>query len=143
LSHWYVRKIDPQFFYPTTAKDQKQDYRKDHEWEKKIYARIKNDYYRPASELFVVFDPTKLDFADHIMIWSRIDYLMSLDEPEKMGKFLEIYKTFPYITGMSETNVLEFQEKAFKEAWGFDYDTLDKKWVSWVLKNYRNVKKRK
>jgi hypothetical protein len=140
LTHWYVRRIDPKFFNPTTAPGQKFDYRKDHEWEKKVYARIKNDYYRPARELLDVFDPKDMDFADHMMAWSRVDYLLTLGN-EKAGKYMEIMNGLPWTSGTGNEQVIEVQKKALREAWNLDHDTLDKKWTAWVLKKYKNYKK--
>ncbi|MFH1999341.1 MAG: hypothetical protein ABIK28_06655 [Planctomycetota bacterium] len=119
LTHWYCRKIDPEFYSPMNMADQKMDVRKDSEWEKKVYARVKNDYFRPAGEIIVINDPREMDFADHMMAWSRVDYLLSLGS-EKAGKFMWIINELPYDDRNTFEDVLKSQEKAMKEAWDLD-----------------------
>jgi hypothetical protein len=136
LKHWYVRRIDPTKFLPTTAEGQKYDYRRDHEWEKKVYARIKNDYYRSAREILAITDPREMDFADHMMTWSRVDYLLTLGG-EKTGVFMDVMNRLTWASANDKEKMLVQQEKALKEAWGLDPETLDERWTAWVLKNYR------
>ena len=142
LKHWYLRRINPEFFNPTTAPGQKLDYRQDHEWNKKVYSRIRQDYFRPARELLAVFDPKEMDFADHMMVWSRVDYLLTLGN-KKAGRYMEIMKTVPWVAGKGPKDILAVQEEALMEAWGLDPDTLDEKWTRWVLKEYKNFEKRR
>jgi len=136
LAHWYVRRIEPRSFSPTTAKDQKLDYRKDHEWEKNVLARVKARYFKPGSELLVIRDPNEMDYYDHVMAWSRVDYLLSLGN-EGVATYMRIMNEIPSKQGIAEKEILAYQERALKEAWNVDPDSLDAQWSKWVLKTYR------
>ncbi|MEW6743161.1 MAG: hypothetical protein AB1486_10420 [Planctomycetota bacterium] len=142
LTHWHTRRVDPTFFNPTTAPGQEYDRRQDSEWEKKVYARVKQDYFRPARELLEIMDPAQMDFADHLMAWSRVDYLLTLGN-EKIAKYMDIMNRLPWSQDTTPERVLELQKQALKEAWGFDPDTLDESWTKWVLQTYKGAARKR
>lgn len=140
LVHWYSRRIDPEFYSPINMAEQKMDTRKDYKWEKKVLARVKNDYFRPAEELLKIDDPREMEHADHMMSWSRVDYLLSLG-PEKVGKFMWTINELPWSNSVTFEDVLRSQDKALKEAWGLDAISLDEQWAEWVLKEYKKKRR--
>ena len=136
LAHWTTRRLDPTFFSPTVPDGQDADYRRDPEWEDKVYARVKNDYWPKSSELMTIAEPGDMKFADHLMSWSRMDFLLSR-ESGKPGLYLDRVKSLPWRADLSFDDVREAQERGMEEAWGLDYDTLDAEWAEWVKKAYR------
>jgi hypothetical protein len=142
LTHWYVRRIDPSLFFPTLAPDQDCDFRSDPDWEKKVLARVKKEYFPPSSELLAAKDAEDMDFYDHMMAWSRVDYLLSL-EPERTGRFMWLMNELSFDPNRSFDEILACQEKALSEAYSLDAASLDVKWSQWVLENYKSSKRRR
>ncbi|MHC4943697.1 MAG: hypothetical protein ACYTG7_11830 [Planctomycetota bacterium] len=140
LTHWYVRRIDPALFFPTLAPDQDCDFRRDPEWEKKVYSRVKKDYFRPASELLAAAEAKDMDFYDHMMAWSRVDHLLSFG-PDRAGKFMWLMNDLDYDPNRTFEEILKCQEKALGEAYGLDAESLDAQWSQWVLENYKTSKR--
>ena len=73
---------------------------------------------------------------------SEMDYLLTLGS-QKAGKYMEVMKGLSWETGKRTADLLAQQEKALREAWNLDSDTLDRQWTAWVLKEYKNPSKRR
>ncbi|MFQ5505525.1 MAG: hypothetical protein ACE5F1_12110 [Planctomycetota bacterium] len=137
LAHWYARRIDPRFNNLGQDKEYQADAKKYDDWARKVRARVKFDYFTPMAKMlrWVNYDAFKFD--DHMMAWSRIDYLMSLGD-EKLRVFLNTMKSRFYPEGSAPglEQVLAQQEKALELAFGTDADGLDRLWKAYVLRVY-------
>lgn len=140
-AHWKTRRLDPTYFSPTVAAGQEADTRKDSEWEDKVYGRVKNDYYPKARELMGKLDPRDFQFADHLMAWSRVDYLLSLEDG-RPGVYMDQMKALSWESGRNPDSVRETQDRALQEAWGLDPETFDQDWAEWVLETYHPRKRK-
>ena len=144
LAHYTTRKIDPTYFSPTVAEGQDADSRSDPEWEKKVYARVKHDYYPSSADLMVKGDPREFEFADHLMSWSRIDFLFQRKGAQP-GRYMFQMKNVPSRTSITMAEVCANQESALEAGFGLDYAALDREWAAWVAREYhpRRLAKRK
>ena len=138
VSHWYLRNIDPTEHCFTGLKDRSNTKRYDPKWDVKIRQRLKHKDFTPAAKVTKYMAFEDLTFGDHMAIWSRIDYLMSLGD-EKFAKFMDIMKNrIPVEAGQIPTarDVLAQQDRALQQAYGFDWATLDGQWQVYVRKTY-------
>ena len=75
--------------------------------------------------------------ADQMMIWSRVDYLMSRPE-EEFVTFMAVLKDHPRTPdwSFSPEQVLERQAKALASGFQLDAAGFDEAWSEWMLDTY-------
>lgn len=135
LAHHATRRLDPTYFSPTVVEGQEADSRLDANWEDKVYARVKHQYYPTSAELLTKGDPREFAFADHLMAWSRVDFLFQRPGGQP-GKYLCRMKSVSWHANLTIEDVCAVQEVALEEGFGLDYETLDEEWAAWVRKAY-------
>lgn len=137
LAHWFERQIDPKLNHFGSLKDNEITLTKEWEWRPKIRARVGFDLFPTFAKMVAWKDPAELAFADHMMVWSRIDFLASLGE-EKLGAFLEAIKGKQDSYGNPPTPeaLQKLQIDAIQTIYGFDPDGFDAAWKKWVLAKY-------
>jgi hypothetical protein len=137
LAQWYARRIDPRFNNYDRPPGGEPDSRTAWDWEPKVVALVRFDHVRSFAELTSWFDYASYSFADYMISWSRVDYLMSLGD-ERFSIFMHRMKT-PIMDGRtlpSRESVLALQDLAIKEAWNTDLATMDRNWRAYVLEHY-------
>jgi hypothetical protein len=71
------------------------------------------------------------------MTWSRVDFLLAQGD-EKYGRYLNRLKSLPN-NGAPAQMILDRQDQALREVYGFDADGFDAAWVAWVKQNYERA----
>ncbi len=136
LAHWFERRISPRCNSFTRSEGAAPI--DDHEWRWKLETRklFKTQKYTPFSELYKWRDFGQLEFNDHVMIWSRWDYLMSLGK-DKFAKFMKLAKgqVDPTTASISK-DIVEGTRDALQKAYGLTPLTLDERWKQWVEDTY-------
>ncbi len=137
VAHWYSRRIDPQYISFSGMNEDVAAARREWDWPPKIRARLKFDHYTKADELMSRFDFAKMSFADHMMAWSRVDYLFSLGD-EGIAKFTKMMKGKIPMAGATPTHdeILARQKDALLAAFGLDAAGLDEAWKKHVMAKY-------
>ena len=138
LAQWYLRRVDPRFNNYDRPPDGKPDGRAAWDWEPTVRSLVKFDHVRPIEEMISWFDYAPYKFTDYIVNWSRVDYLMTLGD-ECLSVYMHRMKT-PITDGRtlpSRAAVLELQNQAIEEAWGFDLATFDRRWRKYVTAKYK------
>lgn len=133
VAHWYRRRVDPDYNSITGLPENQWSLLHDADWEAKARGRVNTGAFAPASELLRWQLSDLNDFHKHVMMWSRADFLMSLGS-EKYGRYLRLLKELP--TASQRDAVLAQQDKALREAYGFDEAGFDSAWTGWVTANY-------
>lgn len=136
LAHYFERLISPQYNSYTrsegsTAIDTKR-------WRFDFEARrmLGTDKYQPFSVVYQWRDFGEMDFEDHVMVWSRWDYLLSLGQ-EKFATFMRTVKgRVDATTGVSQDQLVEATRKALQEAYQLSPLSLDERWQEFVKANY-------
>jgi hypothetical protein len=141
LAHWYVRRINPRFVLTSDPRVYDIDPKRAWTWATRVRQRVKFDHFPPADELLRWDDPTRLSFIDHMMVWSRVDYVLSLGDGG-VRRYMDLMKG--PIAGANviptRTQVFERQERALREAWELDAAAFDEHWKKYVLTEYRQRK---
>ncbi len=132
-----MREIDEDYPTFSSMKEPVSQVMEEESWGRKVRARVKVDYYPSAQELMRWPRGEKLEFANHTMMWSRVDFLLQ-EHPQAFQRFLSAVKEPIVVPGRAPTDdeIFAQQEAAMKSELGFDGDGFDEAWSRWVLKNY-------
>ena len=152
LAHYYQRKLNPKWNSFDQIKEYGASKRKEWNWKPKVRGRVKHKVFTPFSVVCKWMDYSKIEFLDHLMVWSRMDFLMSLEPEfgeaseatERKRKFATYMNLLSNLVTSDETGwhtpdaaaVLEQQTKAIQAAWGMDPEALDEAWSKFVLEKY-------
>ncbi|RKY21829.1 MAG: hypothetical protein DRQ55_03065 [Planctomycetota bacterium] len=138
LSAWYQRRVNPRFPTFSSMEGSGRLAAKQWNWPPKVRARVKADYYPTLDEMLGWRRSDVHGYADHMLAWSRVDWLMNHDEGA-FGRFMERLKDpLPVEPGVapSEDDVEPRAREALELAWGMTPEQLDAAWAEWVLDTY-------
>lgn len=99
-------------------------------WAPEVRKLVKKDEAADFARLSRINDYVDLEFDDHLVVWSKVDFLIQLD-PKKFGQFVLRIKTQG--TGAA---VADVQRDAFRELYGWTMRQADEAWKEWVLETY-------
>lgn len=136
LAHWYARRVNPDSNNFSKVNDGDVDLRDETNWEPKIRARVKHKYFPTAEQLITREDWTGVTFTETMMMWSRVDYLMSLGDAGFSTFMLGVSGRINDEINPSHATMVNAQSKLLDKAWRLSYTSFDEKWAKWVLKNY-------
>lgn len=136
LAHHFARAISPKQNYFSEDKSYTPDEKDVWNWPPRVRARVKNGVWPRADELFAAAAAGDFRYTDHMMAWSRMDYLLRA-RPAAMGAYLLGVKA-RIAEGRAPTaeEIVAQHERAFTAAFGMDPDGFDAAWTEWVLENY-------
>lgn len=136
LGYWYMRRAHEE--YPTFSllKEPSSQVTSENDWARKVRARVKADVYPSAEDVMHWQQTDVLDFANHTMMWSRVDFLMA-EKREAFGRFLHRLKDPIPLDGRTPAieDVFRRQDEAFA-AEVFAQSDFDEAWKEWVLETY-------
>lgn len=136
LAHWNARRIDPKRNYFTDDRVFGEDDKNIWKWDVKTRKRVDYDYYPAMSKVLTWAAPEELEYTEHMMAWSRVDYLKK-NHPEGFAIFFDMIKGKLVKSGAPTTEDIQARQlEALEAAFGMDPATFDTKWSEWVLKNY-------
>ncbi len=137
LPLWFSRTIDDEFLNFSGKDDAGSTVLKAHEWPRRVRLRVDHDVWPKAEDVCTLMDASGLDFVAHMMVWSRVDFLLAT-APDKFAAFMARMKA-PMTTQArlpTTAEVLERQVSALQAAFGFDYAAFDAAWVAYVKSEY-------
>ena len=138
LAHHFVRQIEPRFNQFTSVKEYSPNDGDNWEWEERIRARVGHHFFPTFSKLMRWTGHSDRKVADHMMMWSRVDYLVQ-EKPDSFASFLDSMTGLVPGKGQlpASEEILALQEKSFLEAFGTSPESFDEQWATWVKKNYK------
>ncbi|MBL8754863.1 MAG: hypothetical protein JNK15_16275 [Planctomycetes bacterium] len=137
FGHWNSRRISGDWSSFDQNEGSTADMKVIEKWN--VYCRglLANDgKFAPFHEAAGWRDFGDIKFNDHVAVWSRIDWLMSMG-PEKWQKFLFAVKGrvdaqwFP-----DQNDLVGAVRTALQQAYGVTTLDFDTKWAAWVKANY-------
>ena len=139
LASWYQRQVDPR--YPTFSglAAGNQLAAEEWDWPPKVRARVKHDYYPSLDAMLGWRLGDTREFADTMMCWSKVDWLMAHDDDHAMGRFVEALKApivAPPDRAPNEDEVEARARQALQDVWGLEPAAFDSAWSQWVLDRY-------
>ncbi len=145
LAHWYARGVFEENNNWSGIYETSSGLRNEWNWVPKIYARVKEDYFPGAAELMAKTDYSQLRFAEHMMIWSRVEYLLTQEDPARFARFLDFLSDrIPEVQPGSlptPEQVLVHQQRAWEAAYELPPEEFDRRWKAWVLKEFKKRKR--
>ncbi len=138
LAHYFERLISPKWNTFDANEGSPGDAKNAWKWAPMARKLINNKKkWAPFSTAYTWRDYGQIEFNDHVMIWSRWDYLMSLG-PEKLGKFMMGVKgrVDPKTYHPDDSDLVGATREALREAYGLSPLNIDEKWAEWVKENY-------
>ncbi len=100
------------------------------EWAPAVRKLVKKGEAADFAKLARLNDYVDLDFDMHLVVWSKMDFLITTDKA-KFGQFITALKSQETGAGMADA-----QRKAFKEVYGWTMRQADEAWKTWVLETY-------
>jgi hypothetical protein len=138
LSHWYSRRVPTEFVNVVAKDDEALNEEQQHEWAPKVRRRAAfSRGWLTFAQLDGLAQHADCSYQAHIMAWSRVDYLMSVDHA-KVGRMLVGLKSLPMATdGTVAPGAVQAQEaRLLAELFGLDGAAFDQRWRDFVLKTY-------
>jgi hypothetical protein len=134
-----VRKIEPRFNQFTSVKEYSPNDGDNWEWEERIRSRVGHDYFPTFAKLMRWTGHGERKVVDHMMMWSRVDYLLE-EKEDAFAAFLDgMAGMVPGHGALPDGDqVLAFQDETFNKAFGVSPDVFDEEWAAWVKKNYKD-----
>ncbi len=135
VAQWFARRVAPEHPVFNVEADGKAERRTQTRWEPIVRAYCKAEQFTPLEELArrQRFDDWK--WIDHVMAWSRVDFMLRRDEGA-LGAFATVFKD-PFDGAVPTPGHLrERQDHALREAVGLDTASFDEDWCAWVLATY-------
>jgi hypothetical protein len=134
IGHWYQRRVDESYDSFPVLQLSQVDLVAGTDWRRKTRARVEAGTWAKAADLVGWRTEDTSAFDRHVMMWSRIDYLLSLGD-ERFAHFLTELKNLP-TTGVTCEQVCSQQLVALQKAYDLDPAAFDAAWCQWVRKTY-------
>jgi hypothetical protein len=142
IAHYYSRQVKTKFVNARITDAESVNRDEQNKWIQKVYRRCRHAGATLTFEqLSGMNDWEKFGFHAHMQSWSRIDYLMSLDQP-KLGMIVDKLKSVPG-TGNWDAQKKQLERmlpKLLFSVLELDGPTFDENWRQWVRKTYAKRK---
>jgi len=136
VGHWFSRRFDPRFHFfsgPDPARNRITD---QWNWAVGVRERVERKVF-PTTEAMLGWTATdELEWADHLVLWSRIDYLMTLDDGSAQKVLRQLKEPLAPGESLDAERLGNRARDAFRSGTGVELDELDARWAEWVLKTY-------
>lgn len=133
IGHWFRRQVSPRFHVFSNSDPATRQSRDQADWAPSVRARVRHGAFPTTEDMLAWSDPNALKWSDHLVLWSRIDYLMSADEGA-FGRLL-VHLKDPLGRRRSEDAIVRARE-ALHLATGMDPAEFDAGWAAWVEATY-------
>lgn len=139
LAHAEVRRIDPRCVNFDRELEARADARVELDWDSIAAGLARHGGARPFAESGRWFDFAPYRFHDHVLAWSRVEFLLARERTRACGearflRFMAQAKAPSLQPGSSdETAILAMQSAALLEVYGFASDAeFDTAWRAWA-----------
>jgi hypothetical protein len=141
MSHWFGRQVDPRWAPYGGGIENTERKETHYEWGPRVRALIDQEACLSWEQMMALEDFSKIPSREHMVLWSRADYLLSRKPEQVRAYLLEVIaggrpdpeKTTPE----QRTQILiERQRRAQQVALGLDAAGLEREWAKWARSNY-------
>ncbi len=137
LTHWFERRVSPKWNSFDQNEGSMADKKTTWKWEPQTRRLLSSKKGSPFAQVYTWRDYGQVGFNDHVLIWSRWDFLMSFGK-EKFAEFmLEVKgRVDPETWLPDDADLVGATRTALQKVYGLTPLTLDPRWRAWVIKNY-------
>jgi hypothetical protein len=137
LGHWFERKNSPK--YNTFDQDEAAPMDPPSKWKWEPYVRqlLLGKKWSKFSSVVKWRHYGDIDFNDHVMVWARVDFMMSFGKQKFRDFMFEIKGRYDHKTGLSiQTDLVGAVREAILKVYGLNLLNFDDKFKEWVVENY-------
>jgi hypothetical protein len=136
LARWFAREVDPRILLYATPPRAALRPEEDSEWPEKVRARVENGAFPTTAEMLDWRDYSGWSFADHMIAWSRVDYLLSRGDGAARRFFMAVHEPVPWIDGR-DAEIAAQLHGALESATGLSPEAIDEAWCKYVKATYK------
>lgn len=136
LARWFAREVDERVLLYATPAGAEVRPEEDSAWPAKVRARVENGAFPATAEMLDWGDYSGWSFADHMIAWSRVDYLLNRGDGAARRFFLAIHEPVPW-TSEREERIAAQRHGALEAATGLSSGAFDEAWCSYVKESYK------
>lgn len=108
------------------------------EWQPRISNLVRNEFFASTEEMLGWTKFEDLDQRDHMIVWSKLDYLLSEVQGDPKAFLTEVCPPLSSASASEAPEVrVQRQTAALAEHFGLTPEQLDQGWSEWVRKTYR------
>jgi hypothetical protein len=136
IAHWFERRVSERFNSYCRDEGAAADPPAKWRWAPEVRRDVLAGKTKPLSELMQWRRYGEIEYDEHMMLWSRWDYLLSLG-PEKFAEFMLLVKGRVDEKWMvDQSDLVGASREALQKAYGLTPLSLDERWAAWVKANY-------
>lgn len=136
IAHWFSREFDPRYHIFSGFDQTKIRLKEEWNWAPLVRKRVEHKAYPTLAEMLLWSDADALEWADHLMLWSRMDHWMAREDGVA-GRLLHALKEPPATPPADTPEARAERARAtIEQTTGSDLEQLDTQWSEWVLKTY-------
>jgi len=137
IAHWFAQRIDPRYHLMATGDAEPRISADEGGWAPPVRARVEHRVFPSTHDMLGWSASTPLEWADHLVLWSRLDYLLAREDGAA-GTFLRQLKEPPAegAAAPTEDERIERARNALAAIADGDLAHFDALWSEWVLKTY-------
>ena len=141
LAHWYTRQVDERWTSANGQTQTKEWKEEDGEWYRRVYDLAKIEFYVDAPTMFGWGEYPDMNERDHLIVWSRVDYLMQLEEGDRK-LFLDVLcqRPPPGASRDRHDHNVQRSTEALQRAFGLTPEEFESNWLEYVLQEYKRRK---
>ncbi len=129
--HLCSRRIDPRFTSGAGYEEGQQVGEDDHEWEGRVLNLARNRFFASAESMFAWEDFAELKQRDHLVAWSKLQYLLTAAQGDRGAFLAAVCRPDPAAAALPAR-----QAAALAEHFQLTPEELDAAWLRWVTKTY-------
>jgi hypothetical protein len=137
FAHWNGRRIDGKWPNFDQNEGSLADMKTTSKW--KPYAKSligKTKKYAPFPTVAKWRDFGDITFNDHVMIFSRMDYLMSMGQKKWQTFLFTVKGRVDAEWNIDQTDLVDATREGLKKAYNLTFLNFDDKWRAWVKETY-------
>jgi hypothetical protein len=137
VAHSLARDIDQKRNYFTDKRLYDSEDKNIWKWDTKTRKRVEHDLAMSYQEMTAWGSPTSLAYNDHVMAWSRVDFLLK-EHRDWVAKWLyRMQDSYAPTLVPSAEQLVERDKEVVAEIFVFDEGDFESVWQKWVKKNYK------
>jgi hypothetical protein len=137
LARWYMRRLDERWQLYAHPPGERPRGEEESDWAPRVRARVRAEYFPTTAEMLAWKTPAELAFADHMILWSRVDWLLDGDAARGRAVLLALAEPVPWFGVEDREALLERRRQdVFQRALGLAPEAADAAWAAWVGRSY-------
>ncbi len=137
VARWFARDVSERvLLFTTPSGTALREGEEDRPWPPRVRARVGHEIYPSLDDMLAWGSYEEMKLPDHMMSWSKVDYLMSLGPKEARKVLVAMQAPVSWDAPDRDAALAARFAEALPEALGQDHASIDAAWAKWVEKEY-------